>query len=115
MRDPYLYNDIDVLKNSFEIKDQNLLRKLEADTSNLAMTSLYNQKFDKYDVETLQEIHRMIFGQLYDWAGEFRTIQMVKAEEVLCAIRLYGHPKAFIPSMNIWRGYFSMRFCMNPL
>lgn len=29
MRDPYLYNDIDVLKNSFEIKDQNLLRKLE--------------------------------------------------------------------------------------
>lgn len=60
MRDPYLYNDVDVLKNSFEIKDQNLLRKLEADTSNLAMTSLYNQKFDKYDVETLQEIHRMI-------------------------------------------------------
>lgn len=40
MRDPYLYNDVDVLKNSFEIKDQNLLRKLEADTSNLAMTSL---------------------------------------------------------------------------
>lgn len=31
MRDSYLYNDIDVLKNSFEIKDQNLLRKLEAE------------------------------------------------------------------------------------
>lgn len=94
MRDPYLYNDVDVLKNSFEIKDQNLLRKLEADTSNLAMTSLYNQKFDKYDVETLQEIHRMIFGQLYDWAGEFRTIQMVKAEEVLGGDTVrYSYPK----------------------
>lgn len=83
MRDPYLYDDADILKNRANIKDAELLRKAEADITNLAMTALYTQQYDKFNTDTLCDIHRTIFGQIYDWAGEFRTIQMVKYEEVL--------------------------------
>lgn len=94
MRDPYLYDDADVLRNLAGIKDADLLHKAEADITNLAMTGIYNVKFDSFDTATLQEVHRIIFGQIYDWAGEFRTIQMTKPEDVLGGDTVrYAYPK----------------------
>ena len=83
MRDPYLYEDVDVLRNRANIKDYELLRKAEADITNLAMTAIYEREYAKFNTETLCDIHRTIFGQIYDWGGEFRTIQMTKSEVVL--------------------------------
>lgn len=83
MRDPYLYDDADVLKNRAGIKDPDLLRRAEADITNLAMSAIYKHEYKKFSTETLCDIHRLIFGQIYDWAGEFRTIQMIKREDVL--------------------------------
>ena len=60
-----------------------MLVKAEADTTNLAMLAIYNHKYDKFDTKTLLDIHFTIFGQIYDWTGEFRTIQIVKYEDVL--------------------------------
>lgn len=82
-RDPYLYTDADVLINRADIKDADILRKAEADITGLAMTAIYERKYEKFNTDTLCDIHRTIFGQIYDWAGEFRTIQMIKYEEVL--------------------------------
>ena len=94
MRDPYLYDDADVLKNLAGIKDTDLLRKAEADITNLAMAGIYNRQYEKFDTETLQDIHRTIFGQIYEWAGEFRTIQMIKPEDVLGGDTVrYAYPK----------------------
>lgn len=94
MRDPYLYDDADVLKNRANIRDQELLRKAEADITNLAMSAIYEQEYEKFNTDTLCDIHRIIFGQIYDWAGEFRTIQMVKYEEVLGGDTVrYAQPK----------------------
>jgi len=94
MRDPYLYEDVDVLKNRADIKDAELLQKAEADITNLAMSALYGHKYEKFNTETLCDIHRSIFGQIFDWAGEFRTIQMIKYEEVLGGDTVkYAYPK----------------------
>ena len=67
MRDPYLYDDVDVLKNLANIKDAELLRTAEADITNLAMTAIYNKRYDKFSADTLCDIHRTIFGQIYDF------------------------------------------------
>lgn len=83
MKDPYLYEDVEVLKNLANIKDRALLAKAEADITNLSLLALYNQVYKVFDTTTLQELHLNIFGHLYEWAGEFRTIQIAKAEEVL--------------------------------
>ena len=96
MRDPYLYDDADVQINLADIKDPELLHKAEADITNLAMTSIYNQQYEKFNTDTLKDIHRTIFGQIYDWAGEFRTIQMIKPEDVLGGDTVrYAYPYAY--------------------
>ena len=78
MRDPYLFDDADVLKNRANIRDNALLHTAEADITNLAMTAIYERKYDKFNVETLLDIHRTILGQIYELAGEYRTIMMTK-------------------------------------
>ena len=83
MRDPYLYDDVDILKNLANIKDHDLLSRAEADITKLSILAVYNQSYKVFDTKTLQDIYSNIFGQIYDWAGEFRTIQIAKYEDVL--------------------------------
>ena len=83
MRDPYLYEDVNVLKNLANIKDNEKLRQMEGDLTVIGMAVVYAKKYDKFDINTLCDIHKTIFGGLYEWAGEFRTIQMTKSEKVL--------------------------------
>lgn len=82
-RDPYLYEDVPVLQNLADIRDAEALRAAEGDLTKLTMGIVYAQSFERFNTQTLREIHRIIFGDLFAWAGEFRTIQMTKAEEVL--------------------------------
>ena len=84
MRDPYLYEDTDVLKNKLDIKEQDLLDDAEADyvvyrLKELAMNPLEG----KYDLEHLMEMHRYTFQDLYEWAGKARVISIYKEEDVL--------------------------------
>lgn len=102
MRDPYLYDDVDVLKNLAGIKDSDILHKAEADITSLTMAGIYSFKYDKFDTQTLQDIHKKIFGQIYSWAGDFRTIQMVKYEEVLGGDTVrYAYPKEIKKQLNV--------------
>ena len=83
MCDPYLYEDVDVLKNLANIKDNENLRQMEGYLTVIGMAVVYAKKYDKFDINTLCDIHKTIFGGLYEWACEFRTIQMTKSEKVL--------------------------------
>jgi len=83
MRDLYLYDDIDVLKNLGNIKNADELRNAEGDVTKYTMPAVYAQKFNKFNANTICEIHRIIFDSLYEWAGEFRTIPIAKREDVL--------------------------------
>ena len=56
MRDPYLFDDINVLKNRANIRDNALLHTAEADITNLAMTAIYERQYEKFNVETLNDI-----------------------------------------------------------
>jgi cell filamentation protein len=55
---------------------------------------VYTQGFTRFNTETLREIHRLIFDSLFDWAGEFRTIPLIKHEGILGddTVR-YAYPK----------------------
>ena len=83
MRDPYLYDDVDVLRNLGNIRDAEELRRAEGDVTRHTMAMVYAHRFTRFNTETLCEIHRIIFDRLFDWAGEFRIISVVKHEEVL--------------------------------
>lgn len=80
MVDPYLYDDVPVLKNKLDIKSEQTLDQIEAEQSRANMMLLYEQGFQDFSPTGLCEIHRFLFGDLYDWAGQFRIINIVKRE-----------------------------------
>jgi len=93
MRDPYFYDDVDVLRNLGGIRDAERLRRAEGDVTRHTMAMVYAHRFTRFNTETLCEIHRVIFDSLFDWAGEFRTIPVIKHEEVLGGDTVrYAHP-----------------------
>lgn len=102
MRDSYLYEDVDVLMNLGNIKDAEILRQAEADITGYTLAALYHQEFDKFDSVGLLEAHRIIFGDLYPWAGEIRTIQMTKPEYVLGGDTVrYSYPKEIKKELTV--------------
>ena len=75
----YLYPGTDTLKNKFEIVDADELKKKEAEVSFEKLVELYEKPIKgNFDKEHLLAIHKYIFGDIYDWAGEYRSVNMQK-------------------------------------
>ena len=75
----YLYPGTDVLKNKLGITNQDELDKKEAELSFNRLVELNLEPINgKFDKEHFKAIHKYIFQDLYDWAGEYRTVHMGK-------------------------------------
>jgi cell filamentation protein len=77
--DEYIDPISGVLKNRFGIVDATLLSETEADLAaarsrELALTPLKG----KFDLAHLQATHKYLFGDLYDWAGQLRSVDISK-------------------------------------
>lgn len=83
MADPYLYADTPILKNKLDIRDEKVLDLVEAEQSRANMMLLYERGFSDFTPAGLCEIHRFLFGDIYDWAGEYRIINIEKREKLL--------------------------------
>lgn len=83
MPDPYLYEDVPVLRNKLGIKVEKTLDVVEAEQSRANMMLLYEQGFSDFSPAGLCEIHRFLFGDIYDWAGRYRIMNIEKAERLL--------------------------------
>ena len=83
MPDPYLYEDVPVLRNKLGIKTEKKLDVVEAEQSRANMMLLYERGFSDFSPAGLCEIHRFLFGDIYDWAGQYRIMNIEKAERLL--------------------------------
>jgi cell filamentation protein len=84
MRDPYLYEDVPVLKNKLNIKEQSLLDEAEADYVVYRLKDLaLNPLPGKYHTDHFFQMHEYIFQDIFEWAGKPRTISIYKEEDVL--------------------------------
>lgn len=78
-RDPYVYPGTDVLRNLWDIRNQAELQRFEAGVTTINIAELSRQPLPgTYDVNHLQEFHKHIFGEIYPWAGEIRTVEISK-------------------------------------
>lgn len=77
--DPYLDLEHGVLRNRLGITDRRELAQVEAD---LTAARLYELQLapivGAYDLAHLQAIHRHLFQDVYDWAGQLRTVSLGK-------------------------------------
>ncbi len=83
MNDIYLIDNSNVLKNKLGITDEKELDFAEAELSRMNMMLLYDKGFDNFSPEGIKYIHKFLFQDVYDWAGEYRKINIRKREKVL--------------------------------
>ncbi len=82
MRDPYVYPN-GVLKNTLNITDAQELKQAEADICMLNLIDVDSIEQPLPGENILQTIHRHIFSDIFEWAGQFRKVPLVKEELVL--------------------------------
>jgi cell filamentation protein len=68
-----------VLRNRLGITDREELARAEAVLTASRLYDLQRTRLPgRYDLAHLQAFHRVIFGDVYDWAGELRTVSIGK-------------------------------------
>jgi len=75
--DTYCYPGTDVLRNKAEITNAEDLDAYEGELSTLrSIEILENPVAGQFDLAHLQRIHLALFQDVYDWAGEIRTVDI---------------------------------------
>lgn len=87
MNDPYCY-DNGTLRNRFGLTDAEELATVEVAVTTQRITELGSLGLPgRFDLEHLRAIHRRIFGDVYEWAGELRTVDLFKGDTLFCLAR----------------------------
>ncbi|MEY9846098.1 cell filamentation protein [Streptacidiphilus sp. BW17] len=89
MADPYADPDSGVLRNKLGITDPQALAAAEADITAARLTRLAENPIPgAYDLAHLQAFHREVFGSIYPWAGQIRSIEIAKGNTQFCLVRM---------------------------
>jgi cell filamentation protein len=79
--DPYRDPESGVLRNLFGITDPAMLEQADADFSAVRLAQLQLRELPgDYGLTHLRSFHRVVFGDLYPWAGELRTVSIAKGD-----------------------------------
>lgn len=75
----YCYPGTSTLKNRLNIKDPVELQNVERELSVRRLTELDKRPLkDELSFDYLRKIHKELFGDLYEWAGQMRTVRISK-------------------------------------
>lgn len=83
----YCYPGSDVLKNKLNIQTADRLRETERKLTMLRLLELLEHPVKgAFDYEHLKAIHRYIFQDIYEWAGQERAVDIAKGN-MFCNVR----------------------------
>lgn len=75
----YCYPDSTVLRNKLNIRSQSKLDAAESKLVVLRINELTKHPLDGgFDLNHLCSIHRYLFQDIYEWAGEIRTVDIAR-------------------------------------
>jgi len=78
------YPNTSIPKNKFNIKDEDELREIE----HLLLLESYEKFTKKLDVELdenfFKNLHKKTFQDLYEWAGVYRNVDIIKGDTLFC-------------------------------
>lgn len=82
MSDPYLIPDSFVLKNKLDITDLEKLQKTESEYAKLrSLEFIQSNRNLQVSMQSLKTIHKLLIRDVYEWAGQFRTIYISKEND----------------------------------
>lgn len=104
------YPGTHVLVNNYGIMDRDALCDYEEEVAVRAMRVLDENNLEgKFDFKHLCDFHKVLFGKLYPWAGEQRTVDMAKREKILDGNSLkYANYEEIEDSINAVFNYMNL-------
>jgi len=91
------YPGTTVLINKFDIHDEDKLSEVESVLSSARNAEWLNRpQADSFDFEHYKAIHRFLFSDLYDWAGQIRTVNISKKGTRFCSAENIEHQAKLI-------------------
>ena len=89
----YCYPESNVLINKLNIQDAATLHTAEREITSLRLAAAKMQPIKgKFDMKHLQKIHGYLLGDIYEWAGKLRHVDIAKGNQFCLAMNLdtYG-------------------------
>lgn len=81
----YFVEGKDVLENKLGITDQDQLHAAELNIVYARMVELFFMPVEgEFNFNMLREIHRRLFSDIYQMAGQIRTVRIAKGNSVFC-------------------------------
>jgi len=81
------YENTTVLINKFDIRDEKQLNALEQSiTSVLIAKASIEIPFENVDFEFYKSLHKYVFSDIYEWAGEIRKVNISKKGTNFCPV-----------------------------
>jgi cell filamentation protein len=81
--DPYCWSDAsEVLKNRLGLKSSAPLQ--EAETAFVEARARAGLPSGRFSLTHYRACHTWLFGDVYDWAGSYRTVRLAKGSSVFC-------------------------------
>lgn len=103
LEDPYVYPGTRILRNKFGIKHQDLLSELESQITDSKFVKSKQSDDDiptgNFDLKHLQAVHKYLFGELYDWAGEIRQQGFINKGQC-CAPMIESYARGIFSKMQ---------------
>jgi len=86
--DVYCIPGTAVLKNKAGITDQALLDEYEGDFTAIRLLELTQNPIQgSFDLAHLCKIHSYLFQDVYEWAGEVRSVDIIRGDSRFCNVR----------------------------
>lgn len=87
MKDPYVQSN-GTLKNKLGITNYDELKLAERDIGYVKLLNAESVIQSRCDITLIKDIHKHLFEDIFEWAGEFRTVPVYKEELVIPGISL---------------------------
>jgi cell filamentation protein len=84
MSDLYCYPGTDVLRNIENIRDAEELRAFERTATANRIETLPDES--PITPDGYRAIHPYIFQDVYDWAGEYRAVDIARTDDLFCLV-----------------------------
>src|SRR5437867_290911 len=80
VNDPYCYPGTNCLRNKLHVTDPDVLRIIEARIVSVREVVIARETLPgEYDLDHLKRFHDYLFRDVYDWAGETRTVDIARS------------------------------------
>jgi cell filamentation protein len=93
--DAYFWPDSDVLKNKPRLTDAKALSDFEHGVSRQRTQELRaSPVHGRFDATHFRAVHRHLFQDVYEWAGEYRTVEFSKGSSAFAPLKTPAHTLA---------------------